>query len=133
MTLYDYSTDYYGNYSDHNFEDDSICASYWMELHDHKDFTQDECWRIIPLAVYRDDVCVVIYDKGFHIIRPVVGEIIEFNHKLLHGLLPLEIAKHLEGKKRKTKGYLDWHNRYVADMMIKENRSKYPVMEWRFV
>lgn len=131
--MFDYGTTRFANYTEHDRSDESVCAPFWMELHDHKYDTEVKSWKLIPIAIHREDVSIVVYDKCFKIIIPVVGELIEFNHKLLHGLLPLEIAKHLEGKKRKTKGYLDWENDYINFILNKDNRSSYPVMEWRFV
>jgi hypothetical protein len=60
-----------------------------------------------------------------------VGEVITFNHKLLHGLLPAQVAKFLEGKKRKTREYIVWETDYRQRM--RERMSSYPVMEWKFI
>lgn len=129
--LYNYGTDRFSNYTNHYTKDSSICSSFWMELHDHKYDVTNKTWSFVPLAIHHEDACIVIYDKCFKTIKPVVGETITFNHKLLHGLLPIHIAKFLEGKKRKTREYLAWESEYLH--WICTNRSNCPVMEWKFI
>lgn len=131
--MFDYGKARFSNYTEHDRKDGSICASYWMELHEHKYDTEAKTWKLIPIVIHREDVSIVVYDKCFKIIIPSVGQLIEFNHKLLHGLLPLEVAQHLEGKKRKTKGYLNWEKDYINSVVHKGYRSSVPVMEWRFM
>ncbi len=128
--LHDYGTDRFSNYTNHCHNDSSICASFWMELHDHK-YDTNKTWSLVPLVVHHEDVRIVVYDKCFKTIKPIVGESITFNHKLLHGLLPAHVAKFLEGKKRKTREYLAWETDYVQ--RIRDKRSSYPVMEWKFI
>lgn len=128
-----YSPNTFSNYISHWEDDPRYAASSWMELHKHESISGEKQWVIIPTNICCKEAVVVVYDKCFKIIKPKVGEPISFNHKLLHALLPLPVAKYLEGKKRKTKHYLEWE-KYHTHLCIEQRKSwDTPVMEWRFV
>ena len=129
----EYQPNRFSNYSSHNPEDNSYCASYYMELHKHESIDKERSWVIRPTVIHDPSVVVVVYDKEFKIVIPEVGGLIEFNHKLLHGLLPFDVAIHLQSKKRKTKEYLEWEKEYTRQCIDERVTWSQPVMEWQFV
>lgn len=123
----------FSNYSSHCTEDSKYAASSWMELHKHESVSSEKYWVIIPTAIHDKEAAVVVYDNGFKIVKPKVVEKITFNHKLLHGLLPISVAKYLEGRKRKTKEYLEWEKYHLHLCVNQRKVWDSPVMEWMFI
>lgn len=128
-----YTPKHFSNYSSHCVKDDSYAASHWMELHKHDSIYNEKVWSLVPTAVHDKEARLVVWESCFKVIKPVVGVPITFNHKCLHGLLPASIAGYIEGRKRKTKAYLEWE-KYHTHLCIEQKKVwDIPVMEWKFI
>lgn len=110
----------------------------WMGLHidaPFNDYNNSGIWRIRVVEV--DPEAVLVHRKNgvFVIDELAPGKIIPFRYDRWHGLLPRDIAKHLEGRRRwkGCKEYVEWLNEHLPNHEDVDNEQDRARIIWEFV
>lgn len=102
----------------------------WMGLHKDEpcgDGSDREGIWIIKVVEVDPEAVFVHRKNGVFVIDELVpGKIISFRYDRWHGLLPRDIAKHLEGRRRweGCKEYVKWLNELIPNTKGNEQNSK---------
>ena len=127
-----------GNWAQ-SYQNTDLCYCGWMDLHVDEPYEHEpqKVWTIEVVEIDPDAMFVHRIGGKFVIEQLSKGDIISFDYRKWHGLLPKEIAKSLDGKRywKKCKEYTEFLKEYMPDTYYKsacteQDRAR---ILWRFL